>query len=92
MRDNPRTSSRAIPAGQLSVAFVWVFTAVATSVFLIAAAMLNRLTLDSRAPRVGEYLVVFVFQEMDFAVTRFARMVSCHRTYRRLDRRTRRDR
>ncbi|HWN10206.1 MAG TPA: UbiA-like polyprenyltransferase [Pyrinomonadaceae bacterium] len=42
---NPRTSSRAIPAGQLSVAFVWFFTGVATIVFLVAAAMLNRLTL-----------------------------------------------
>ncbi len=42
---NPRTASRAIPAGQLSVAFAWVFTAVATIVFLVAAAMLNRLTL-----------------------------------------------
>ena len=42
---NPRTASRAIPAGQLSVAFVWMFTGVATVVFLVAAAMLNRMTL-----------------------------------------------
>ena len=42
---NPRTASRAIPAGLLSVGFVWAFTVVAAAVFLLAAAMLNRLTL-----------------------------------------------
>jgi 4-hydroxybenzoate polyprenyltransferase len=42
---NPRTSVRAIPAGLLSVDFVWAFTAFAAILFFIAAAMLNRLTL-----------------------------------------------
>ena len=42
---NPRTSSRALPAGLLSAGFVWLFTAVAAALFLLAAAMLNRLTL-----------------------------------------------
>ena len=42
---NPRTASRAIPAGLLSVGFVWAFTIAAASLFLLAAAMLNRLTL-----------------------------------------------
>lgn len=42
---NPRTASRALPAGLLSVAFVWVFIVVAAGLFLLAAAMLNRLTL-----------------------------------------------
>lgn len=42
---NPRTSSRAIPAGLLSVGFVWAFTVIAAALFLLAAAMLNRLTL-----------------------------------------------
>jgi len=42
---NPRTRMRAIPAGLLSVSFVWVFTLVAALLFLLAAAMLNRLTL-----------------------------------------------
>src|SRR5512134_1090200 len=32
---NPRTSSRAIPAGVLSVSFVWVFTIVAAGLFLL---------------------------------------------------------
>ena len=42
---NPRTANRAIPAGLLSVGFVWAFTILAAAVFLFAAAMLNRLTL-----------------------------------------------
>jgi 4-hydroxybenzoate polyprenyltransferase len=42
---NPRTASRAIPSGQLSVVFVWVFTLIAAALFLFSAAMLNRLTL-----------------------------------------------
>ncbi|HKF45696.1 MAG TPA: UbiA-like polyprenyltransferase [Thermoanaerobaculia bacterium] len=41
---NPRTASRALPAGTLSVAFVRVFFAASIVVFLAAAASLNRLT------------------------------------------------
>ncbi|HEY4354555.1 MAG TPA: UbiA-like polyprenyltransferase [Acidobacteriaceae bacterium] len=42
---NPRTSMRALPAGQLTHTFVLCFTIVACCVFLLGAAMLNRLTL-----------------------------------------------
>jgi 4-hydroxybenzoate polyprenyltransferase len=42
---NPRTASRALPAGLLSVGFVWAFTIVSAGLFFLAAAMLNRLTL-----------------------------------------------
>jgi 4-hydroxybenzoate polyprenyltransferase len=42
---NPRTATRALPAGLLSVGFVWAFTMVSAAIFLLAAAMLNRLTL-----------------------------------------------
>jgi 4-hydroxybenzoate polyprenyltransferase len=42
---NPRTRSRAIPAGHLSRQFVFGFTLVAALVFILAAAQLNRLTL-----------------------------------------------
>src|SRR5207249_7351249 len=42
---NPRTKMRAIPAGTLSVGFVWLFTIVSAAIFFVAAAMLNRLTL-----------------------------------------------
>jgi 4-hydroxybenzoate polyprenyltransferase len=43
--ENPRTRSRAIPAGLLSRGFVLGFTILMGSVFVIAAAELNRLTL-----------------------------------------------
>jgi len=42
---NPRTSSRAIPAGLLSRQFVLGFSVFAALVFVLAAAQLNRLTL-----------------------------------------------
>lgn len=42
---NPRTKMRAIPAGMLSSGFAWGFTVISAAIFLIAAAMLNRLTL-----------------------------------------------
>jgi 4-hydroxybenzoate polyprenyltransferase len=43
---NPRTRSRAIPAGQLSRGFVLAFTLSMVAVFLVAAGQLNRLTLE----------------------------------------------
>jgi 4-hydroxybenzoate polyprenyltransferase len=42
---NPRTAMRALPSGALSVGFVWLFTIVSALLFLLASAMLNRLTL-----------------------------------------------
>ena len=42
---NPRTSARAIPAGQLPRAFVAGFTIVMSALFVLSAAQLNRLTL-----------------------------------------------
>ena len=42
---NPRTASRALPSGALSVGFVRAFLVAAIAVFLGAAASLNRLTL-----------------------------------------------
>ena len=44
--ENPRTRNRAIPAGLLSRKFVLVFTCVSAAVFVVAAAELNRLTLE----------------------------------------------
>ncbi len=44
-RANPRTAMRALPTGALRRSFVTGFVAVTALVFLIAAAMLNRLTL-----------------------------------------------
>ena len=42
---NPRTSTRALPAGHLSPAFVVTFVVLSSLVFVIAAGQLNRLTL-----------------------------------------------
>src|SRR6202167_662967 len=42
---NPRTRTRALPAGHLSPAFVATFVIVSCAIFILAAAQLNRLTL-----------------------------------------------
>jgi 4-hydroxybenzoate polyprenyltransferase len=42
---NPRTSTRALPSGTLSPAFVATFVIVSSVVFIVAASQLNRLTL-----------------------------------------------
>lgn len=42
-RQNPRTASRAIPAGLLSVGFAWWFTVAAATLLVLAAWMLNPL-------------------------------------------------
>jgi 4-hydroxybenzoate polyprenyltransferase len=43
--ENPRTRTRAIPAGHLSPAFVGTFTVISCGIFVLAASQLNRLTL-----------------------------------------------
>lgn len=42
---NPRTASRELPTGQLSLGFAWVFTLVSAAVLVIAAWQLNPLAL-----------------------------------------------
>src|SRR2546423_220370 len=42
---NPRTSTRALPAGELSPAFVSTFVVICSAIFITAAAQLNRLSL-----------------------------------------------
>jgi len=42
---NPRTRTRALPAGHLSPAFVATFVLVSCAIFILAASQLNRLTL-----------------------------------------------
>jgi len=43
---NPRTSMRALPAGLLSSGFVAGFVLISAALFLVAAGLLNRLTLE----------------------------------------------
>jgi 4-hydroxybenzoate polyprenyltransferase len=47
---NPRTQSRALPAGRLKRSFVIVVTVVSCAVFIVAAAFLNRLCLILAVP------------------------------------------
>src|ERR1700756_4790825 len=42
---NPRTRTRALPAGDLSPAFVATFVTVSCAIFILAASQLNRLAL-----------------------------------------------
>lgn len=42
---NPRTSTRALPAGHLTSTFVATFVVIASGIFILAAAQLNRLSL-----------------------------------------------
>jgi 4-hydroxybenzoate polyprenyltransferase len=44
-RRNPRTASRALPAGELPLGFAWTFTAVSSAVLVLAAWQLNPLAL-----------------------------------------------
>ncbi len=55
--ENPRTSTRAIPAGMLSVQFVALFTIASTVLFFTAALMLNRLTLILSPVALGSVLL-----------------------------------
>lgn len=54
---NPRTAARAIPAGRLSVSFVWAFTLASAALFFLASLMLNRLTLLLSPVALGSVLL-----------------------------------
>ena len=43
---NPRTQNRALPRGQLSLRFAWIFTLISAAVLVVAAWQLNRLALE----------------------------------------------
>ena len=68
---NPRTAGRAIPAGTLSRSFALAFIVVSCAVFLVGAAMLNRLTL-LLAP--VALLVVLAYSYMK-RITRWSHLV-----------------
>jgi 4-hydroxybenzoate polyprenyltransferase len=68
---NPRTAMRALPAGTLSSGFVAGFVVVSVAVFVLGAAMLNRLTLEL-AP--AALVVVLAYSYMK-RVTRWSHVV-----------------
>ena len=54
---NPRTASRALPAGLLDLRFAAIFTIISSALFLIAAWQLNRLTLILSPIALGSVLL-----------------------------------
>ena len=68
---NPRTAMRAIPAGALTSGFVAGFVVVASLVFFVGAALLNRLTLLLAPVALG---VVLVYSYMK-RITRWSHLV-----------------
>jgi 4-hydroxybenzoate polyprenyltransferase len=68
---NPRTAMRALPAGKLSEGFVTGFVVVSAAVFLAAAGMLNRLTLEL-APLTLAILLTYSYMKR---VTRWSHLV-----------------
>jgi 4-hydroxybenzoate polyprenyltransferase len=68
---NPRTATRALPAGKLTTGFVAGFVVISAGVFLLAAGMLNRLTLELAAPT----LVVLLAYSYMKRVTRWSHLV-----------------
>src|SRR5271169_5309553 len=44
-KENPRTQTRALPSGALSVSFAWIFPLLAVALFFVAAWQLNPLAL-----------------------------------------------
>lgn len=68
---NPRTSMRALPAGRLTAGFVAAFVVVSAAIFLIAAAMLNRLALEL-APLTLVILLAYSYMKR---VTRWSHLV-----------------
>jgi 4-hydroxybenzoate polyprenyltransferase len=69
--ENPRTAMRAIPAGALSNGFVGGFVVVSVMLFLLGAAMLNKLTLELAPVALG---VVLAYSYMK-RVTRWSHVV-----------------
>jgi 4-hydroxybenzoate polyprenyltransferase len=69
--ENPRTAMRALPAGALSNGFVGGFVLVSVAVFVLGAAMLNRMTLELAPVALG---VVLAYSYMK-RLTRWSHLV-----------------
>ena len=68
---NPRTSTRALPAGHLSPAFVASFVVISSAVFIFSAAQLNRLAL-LLSPLALAVLLLYSYTK---SVTRWSHLV-----------------
>ena len=69
-RSNPRTAKRALPSGQLSVAFAWMFTVAASALLVIAAWQLNPLALEL-SPVALAVLFVYSYTKRFTALSHF---------------------
>ena len=68
---NPRTSARALPAGQLSPAFVATFVVASSAIFMLAASRLNRLAFLLSPP----VLAVLLLYSYSKRVTRWSHLI-----------------
>jgi len=68
---NPRTSSRALPAGQLSPAFVATFVVASSAMFVLAASRLNRLAFLLSPPA----LALLLLYSYTKRVTRWSHLI-----------------
>jgi 4-hydroxybenzoate polyprenyltransferase len=68
---NPRTKMRALAAGKLSAGFVAGFVVLSAAVFVLGAAMLNRLTLELALPTLAVLLAYSYMKR----VTRWSHLV-----------------
>ncbi len=90
--ENPRTASRALPSGALSVRYVRGFLAASVALFLAAAASLNRLTLLLSPVALALAPHLLVHQALHGVLAPRAGPVPRARADRRLDRGDRVDR
>src|SRR6202050_1100855 len=68
---NPRTRTRALPAGHLTPAFVATFVVISSAIFILAASQLNRLALEL-APVALAVLLLYSYTKR---VTRWSHLV-----------------
>ena len=82
---NPRTSTRALPAGLLSVGFVWAFTAVSAILFFCRRGNAKSIDADARAGCARKRVALFLYQTLDAALASAAWLVSFNRADRSVD-------
>ena len=85
---NPRTATRALPAGVLTPGFVTTFVLISCGIFVLAASQLNRLALWL-SPGAGSRTPLFLLKTIHALVASVPGIRTRHRSGSRLDRGTR---
>ena len=65
---NPRTANRALPKGELSLSFAWLFTMVASAVLVHCGLAIEPAGAETFAGRARGFIFVFVHQEIHVVV------------------------